>query len=119
MSNTYTIFNDVIVGGTELWPSTANINDWGVGFPPTNTPILLRATVYGTGTVTATYTIYHGSFIHDTVVYDTAPIATITLSGANIDTGSTLFAISPNRYWKIVLSGLTGTNAHTSCVAEY
>jgi len=119
MANTYSFFNNATANGTALWPAVINTGDWGVGFPPTNSPMMVRATVNGTGTVTATYTIYMGSSINGSIVYDTNPVAVITLSATTVDTGSTLFTTTPNKYWKVVLSNLTGTGAQTSCVAEY
>lgn len=94
-------------------------NDWGSGFPPTDRAVMIRATVNGTGTVTATYNVYLGSLINGVVVYDSAAVATILLSGTTVDTGSTLFPVMPNKYWKVVLSNVSGTGVHTSCVAEY
>jgi hypothetical protein len=119
MANTFTLVLNATTSNTIYWPANPASGDWGAGYPATNSPMLIRATVNGTGAVTATYTIYAGSMMAGSIVYDTAPTSTIILSGTTVDTGSALFTVVPNKYWKIVLSAVSGTGAKTTCVVEF
>ena len=84
-----------------------------------SSPLLLRANITGTGSVSAAYTVYQGSLINGVVVYDVSPLATINLSGTGSDSGSTLLAATPNKYFKVVLSSISGTSATTNFIIEY
>ena len=103
-------------------PLTANGNaDIDIGAGYVGRPITFRASVAGTGAVAGSIAIHQGSEINGVVVYD-ATAATgdtpIVLTGTTVATDSVSFEATGNRFWRCVLSGISGTGATVRIVAE-